>query len=189
MIISPAAFHEALCYNGHMTQKEKRAYSHRLSEIVVHSDNTVTGTCSSCGPNSEIYVKPDGRKSCKQRIREYNAATRERAREKERERYHSRPDGKAYRSKKWLRQRYGITPEELDDAKQAQGNLCAICDREKPLVIDHDHKTGNLRGLLCNDCNTSIGKLGDTVESLTRALDYLVNPPGVALGSTVSDKA
>jgi hypothetical protein len=45
------------------------------------------------------------------------------------------------------------------------------------LVVDHDHNTGAVRGLLCHSCNTGLGHLGDSVETLARALDYLQNCP------------
>jgi hypothetical protein len=44
---------------------------------------------------------------------------------------------------------------------------------DKPLHIDHDHRTGKVRGLLCVSCNTGIGKLGDDVDGLYRALRYV----------------
>lgn len=76
---------------------------------------------------------------------------------------------------------YGMTPEDLDALVASQNNCCAICGREaplqRPLVIDHDHETGVVRGLLCTGCNTSIGKLGDTPDGVRRAVDYLLNPP------------
>ncbi|MCI4340485.1 MAG: endonuclease VII domain-containing protein [Thermoplasmata archaeon] len=48
-----------------------------------------------------------------------------------------------------------------------------MCRREKKLVVDHDHKTEKVRGLLCAGCNGSLGKLGDDVEGLERAIAYL----------------
>ena len=59
------------------------------------------------------------------------------------------------------------------------GKKCAICQNllskkgYRRAVIDHDHETGKLRGVLCNNCNTGMGKLGDSVEGLRRAIDYL----------------
>ena len=54
---------------------------------------------------------------------------------------------------------------------------CAICGElpkdKYALHIDHDHKTGRVRGLLCNSCNTGLGKLGDNVAGLRAALEYL----------------
>lgn len=60
-----------------------------------------------------------------------------------------------------------------------QNGTCAICQRpersvrRKRLAIDHNHITGQLRGLLCMGCNTSLGKLGDSIESIERVLKYL----------------
>jgi hypothetical protein len=53
--------------------------------------------------------------------------------------------------------------------------LCELCDlpSNKALCLDHDHKTNKFRGWLCAPCNLGIGKLGDDVSGLERALDYL----------------
>ena len=50
---------------------------------------------------------------------------------------------------------------------------CAICHREAPLALDHDHETGRFRGYICRDCNMGLGKLGDGLESSRRVLQYL----------------
>ena len=50
---------------------------------------------------------------------------------------------------------------------------CQLCGEEKKLQLDHCHKTNLFRGWLCNDCNTGIGKLGDDITSLERAVKYL----------------
>lgn len=42
--------------------------------------------------------------------------------------------------------------------------------------LDHDHKTGCARGYLCNGCNRGLGMLGDSIEGLTKAINYLKNP-------------
>jgi hypothetical protein len=52
-----------------------------------------------------------------------------------------------------LRHRYGITRVQFDQAAKAQECRCAICGEERPLVVDHDHATGEVRPLLCNGCN------------------------------------
>lgn len=71
----------------------------------------------------------------------------------------------------------GVTKERHDELLLSQGGVCAICERPPPkgrsLVIDHCRSTGRVRGLLCYSCNFLIGKLGDTVESATKVLDYL----------------
>ncbi len=77
-----------------------------------------------------------------------------------------------------LRITYGITEEELLDLLKAQNYKCAICEKilsypNKNTHVDHDHTSGKVRGVLCHTCNTGLGKLGDSIESLTRALNYL----------------
>lgn len=52
---------------------------------------------------------------------------------------------------------------------------CRICRKRKPLCVDHDHKTKNVRGLLCRSCNAAIGALGDSYEGLLNAANYLHN--------------
>lgn len=72
-----------------------------------------------------------------------------------------------------MKRRYGITPEDYESMLYRQGGCCAICGKEKPLQIDHCHDTGTVRGLLCFDCNTGIGKLNDDPDLLERAAAYL----------------
>lgn len=62
---------------------------------------------------------------------------------------------------------------------ERQNSKCAICGREeiegRHLQLDHDHKTGQLRGLLCFRCNVAIGSLGDDPVQLARAVAYLLD--------------
>jgi hypothetical protein len=76
--------------------------------------------------------------------------------------------------------RYGLTVQEYQDLLAAQGNRCAICQRKwgrgwngHVPHIDHCHTTGRVRGLLCGECNTAIGRFGDDPALLRRAADYL----------------
>lgn len=78
-----------------------------------------------------------------------------------------------YRRRNKLAIRYGITLEQYTEIYNRQGGACAICRRTGRLVVDHDHKTKEVRGLLCHRCNVSIGSLGDTVAGLMRAVEYL----------------
>ena len=72
---------------------------------------------------------------------------------------------------------YGITPEQYAILLEAQDGKCAICREVDPvrnrLSVDHDHKTGRVRGLLCMRCNGGIGMLGDSIERLENAIRYL----------------
>lgn len=69
----------------------------------------------------------------------------------------------------------GISREDYEAAEARQEGRCAICDRtpERRLHIDHDHDTGELRGLLCHHCNTALGNFRDDPELLQRAIEYL----------------
>lgn len=84
------------------------------------------------------------------------------------------------RRKHKLSSNYGISVERYDQMLAAQGGACAICGVSGPedcrygvLVIDHDHETGEVRGLLCPTCNSGIGLLGDNLETVQRAVEYL----------------
>lgn len=67
----------------------------------------------------------------------------------------------------------GIPREWYYAMKLRQNGVCKICNRERKLDIDHDHYTGEVRGLLCRPCNVAIGNLGDNVTGLSRAFAYV----------------
>jgi hypothetical protein len=77
--------------------------------------------------------------------------------------------------------KYGISVEEYDAIKNEQGGLCAICGgfpqrtnkRINRLCIDHDHKTGKVRGLICYNCNVGLGQFEDDIDRLSAAISYL----------------
>jgi hypothetical protein len=78
-------------------------------------------------------------------------------------------------------QRFGITPQFYEDLLEVQGRKCAICESELKLeenqsVIDHCHKTGEVRGVLCRPCNSAIGLLKDKVSLFTQAARYINEP-------------
>ncbi len=72
-----------------------------------------------------------------------------------------------------MRARYGIEFADFERMIAAQEGRCLVCDEAARLVIDHNHETGAIRGLLCRNCNSGIGLLGDSVELLRRAIAYL----------------
>jgi len=80
------------------------------------------------------------------------------------------------------KRRFGITPEKYAELFKSQNGTCAICKnpetatrlgKVKALSVDHCHKSGVIRGLLCSDCNTGIGKLKDDISVLQSAIQYL----------------
>ncbi|MFP3967298.1 endonuclease VII domain-containing protein [Actinomadura fulvescens] len=72
-----------------------------------------------------------------------------------------------------LKRRYGITVEDVERMAAEQGGVCIICLRSDPKHVDHGHKTGKVRGLLCFSCNGALGQFGDDVERLRAAAKYL----------------
>lgn len=79
----------------------------------------------------------------------------------------------------YLKRKYGITYQDYESLLQQQGGGCAICGETKPfkdkrfLNVDHCHSTGQVRGILCQPCNTGIGKFKDSTDLLTKAITYL----------------
>jgi hypothetical protein len=70
--------------------------------------------------------------------------------------------------------KHGITKEDYAIRLKDQQGKCAICGcLPKKLCVDHDHETGKIRGLLCNNCNLMLGHSKDSVERLRNAADYL----------------
>lgn len=76
---------------------------------------------------------------------------------------------------RYMLQTYDLGRDEYDKLVVAQCGRCAICGSAgRELFIDHDHHTKRVRGLLCLHCNTGLGKLGDSIESIIAALSYLL---------------
>lgn len=78
-----------------------------------------------------------------------------------------------------LRSQFGITAAQYDAMLAAQGGGCAICGkgsgdgRGHRLHVDHCHRSGKVRGILCASCNLGLGKFGDDARMLKRAAEYL----------------
>jgi hypothetical protein len=73
--------------------------------------------------------------------------------------------------------KYGITPKQYDEMSVAQEHLCKICRQkcktERQLAVDHCHKTGKVRGLLCKLCNSLLGSARDDISILENSIKYL----------------
>ena len=92
-----------------------------------------------------------------------------------------------YRRERNLKFTFNLTVDEYDEILEYQGGVCAICDRPpktRRLSVDHDHKTGLVRGLLCYGCNRTLGN--NQEEKMHRMSYYLKhNAPLEALGREV----
>lgn len=108
-------------------------------------------------------------------------------REWQRERYVPRPrkrqDPEVRKAKQaaghkryMLRRRYGLSWDEYQAMLVQQKGECAICKThldQRALNVDHNHETGQVRGLLCNGCNRAIGFMNESPERLAAAIRYL----------------
>jgi len=86
------------------------------------------------------------------------------------------------RWRKGLKEGYNMTPDDYYRMYENQNGVCKICSlpetkgrgaKNKRLAVDHNHKTGKVRGLLCGNCNTGIGLLKDDAKILALAVKYL----------------
>lgn len=97
-----------------------------------------------------------------------------------------RGSGEWYQSNKgrardrWLQRTFGITGLDFEEMLATQKGKCAICEADNPgvshretLFVDHCHKTGKVRGLLCHKCNSGLGSFRDSPHLLLHAADYL----------------
>ncbi|MDE2441646.1 MAG: endonuclease VII domain-containing protein [Betaproteobacteria bacterium] len=81
-----------------------------------------------------------------------------------------------------LKRHYGITSAQFNELWDAQDGCCAVCGAQleprgrtkKSAAIDHNHATGEVRGILCRGCNTGIGNLRDDPEIIKAAAEYLI---------------
>lgn len=155
------------------------------SPLNMDEGDLYTGTriCRACNerlPMSEFYwaVKD------KIRVRKCQKCCGERQRERKSERKDIYREQGFARS---LRVKYGLTVHEWERLLQSQNEQCPICHKalsRKNTHVDHDHKTGKIRGLLCFECNTGIGKFHDDIDRLRAAISYLQSPlPDVKLRS------
>lgn len=118
---------------------------HRLSGVNPEARRAI---CANCGP-VHVASKGPGRWRCAKAHRAGSVR--------------SRREGK--------RGEHGLTVRQAREF--TSGKSCAICGSKVRLVVDHCHKTGRIRGVLCAKCNSAIGLLGDDTERLASAIEYL----------------
>lgn len=136
--------------------------------------------CSRCKqilPATEFYphrrMKSGLQSHCRTCSREWHRERPEYIRQKNAEYKAKNPDY----ARDWSRKaRFGLTPAQINVMRESQGGLCAGCLRALTRAnecVDHCHLTGKVRGLLCDPCNMSLGRLGDSPETLRRLAAYL----------------
>lgn len=127
--------------------------------------------CSQCGQDKvagDFYWTSTGKVKSKQRCKSCHSI------------WLKSDEMKFVRQNIALRSNYGISLEEYNELLAKQNGKCAICEKESEftkthskLGVDHDHKTGKVRGLLCHRCNVGIGFLAEDLNRIYKVLDYL----------------
>ena len=111
------------------------------------------------------------------RVKQWQQANADRVNAFQRE-SRKRPEVKRRDRDSYYRRKYGKTADEVDAIVELQDERCLICNRDLPerlgsRHLDHDHRTGRIRGVLCIDCNHGLGKFRDDPDLLLRAVVYL----------------
>lgn len=130
------------------------------------------------------HVRQSHCRSCRNEIhREWRASkgAEWQAREARRkEGYRSPVKNRVYR----LSALYQLEPGDYERMLEEQGGVCALCGTDDPgtrpnkegarhFCVDHDHKTGKVRGLLCMRCNVTVGRMEQVVPGLDRLLEWI----------------
>lgn len=145
----------------------------------------MTKKCYKCGKWKDVEEfygnksKPDGKTCeckdcCKILRKQERLAKPELARERSKRFQERNPN---YHRNTNLRLNYNLSPEQYDAILTSQNGVCAICELScssgRRLAVDHCHSTGVIRGLLCTNCNTGLGRYQDSSKLLRRAAQYL----------------
>lgn len=131
-----------------------------------------TQPCKVCGEEKPLNAfekqkdRPSHRTTCKSCRNNQRDKEKERLRHREymKERRQSNPDTLRIN---WERSRYGKAKEDIGITS------CLICSSTERLCIDHDHSTGEIRGILCSKCNSGLGLFKDNKILLQNAINYL----------------
>lgn len=141
--------------------------------------------CQKCGvwKEADAFYKrsasPNGlQPNCKECEREYAKGYYARNRDRYRIKQAIWAEANREYKREWhkanyLRKTWGLTFDQLNEMIEAQKRRCAVCSVQAELVIDHDHASGRIRGLLCQPCNKGLGHFHDDPEMLEAAAQYL----------------
>lgn len=138
------------------------------------------GACKVCVTATNQKWHDDNLDRYQETARRYAAAHREQRNTRQRAWYQVNARRVAELKRKSRLKARGLTATSYDALLENQKGVCAICGgpplgRWGRFAVDHDHATGETRGLLCQNCNTGLGKFGDELDLLTKAVKYLAS--------------
>lgn len=164
-------FNMKICSKCEVKKEPSEFSKHKL-----HSDGLYS-QCKICVTNikktHEYRFKSNLAKRRQLKIPKYRELNSKRSKA-----FRSTEKGKLYILNDGLKRNYGITLQKYNELFQAQNGCCAICERHstefsKRLHVDHDHKTNEIRGLLCHHCNTAIGSFLEDTDLMLKAIQFL----------------
>lgn len=128
--------------------------------------------CISCNTNRAVAYK----EKYPERVKETNKVWRANNKDVKAEynRRYNLQNQEAIKNNRYI-YKYNITLEEFRCMVAQQGGRCRVCDEQEgeSLHIDHNHATGEIRGLLCKSCNMALGLFNDDAKSLQGAINYI----------------
>lgn len=141
--------------------------------------------CRDCAAEAHRKWREKNAEHVKEWHQKYNEDPERQQKHRDRQRHYYYRDTR-YRQDRNLRLRFGITLDEYLVMEAAQDGKCAVCHlackSSRSLAVDHDHVTGQVRGLLCMNCNRAIGWLQDNPDLLMDAAAYLLSHRNVLEG-------
>jgi Recombination endonuclease VII len=148
--------------------------------------NGIRHQCLECRRIEETAYRVANADKIRERSRENARKRRDARNESYRNRTRNDPDFRDKQVERGLFRRYGISVEDREKLYEQQNHACAICGiprtekmtpagYKRNMSVDHDHKTGEVRGLLCPVCNSALGFIES--DRHQKALAYLDNPP------------
>ena len=136
------------------------------------TQTTGSKTCTKCGVTKDIteFYKRGGKQSPNSR--------KNHCKECDKKRVMDSYDPIKYQEQH-LKRSYGLTLNEYNEMLEEQDHKCATCGTTDPggkhgkFMVDHDHKTGKVRGLLCKNCNIALGLVNDDTDLIQKMINYL----------------
>lgn len=165
------------CRNGGTVNWEQENLKRRANGL---TDIPLTKTCAVCNQNKnrDFFTRHNCRgdglsQFCKECTSiKYRKLYSENRDKENKRRYQS-----------YLKTKYGITLEQKEQLFKAQGRVCAVCNsdnvgrsisgKDVKWPVDHDHKTGKVRGILCHNCNMALGNVKESIDTLKQLISYL----------------
>jgi len=126
---------------------------------VLTEKNTETrrGTCAECGPDTPIRPRKTKTGSTTWVCRRPGEPR----------------ESKENKARRVRKAKHGLTTEQMDEIQARYGDGCAICGKGDKLVLDHCHRSGDVRGWLCTSCNNGLGLFRDDPTLFQKAIAYL----------------